>query len=137
MRETNRGSITGVGISSLMVIFAVLCLTVFTLLTVSSAQAEGRLSDRAAASVLGYYRADLEAEQTLAQLRAGEKPTHVQQKNGIFYYEQPISDTQLLVVEVMVEGGEYHILRWQAVSTAGWQVDDRLPVWSGETEEGS
>ena len=46
-----------VGISSLLVIFSALCLTVFTLLTISTARAERRLSDVSAEAVSAYYNA--------------------------------------------------------------------------------
>ena len=47
-----------VGGSSLLVIFAVLCLVVFALLGCATVQADGRLSDVSAQSVSNYYRAD-------------------------------------------------------------------------------
>lgn len=136
-RENNKGGITTVGISSLLTIFAVLCLVVFTLLTVSSARAAQTLSDKAAASVLNYYQADLEAEKTLAQLRAGKVPEGVRQVDGRFCYSHAISQTQTLEVEVAVQGEAYTVLRWQAVSTAEWDSEEKLPVWTGEAQEGS
>ena len=30
-----------------------------------------------------------------------------------------------------VDGADYQVLRWQAVSTADWQPNDDLPVWTG------
>ena len=134
MREKKSG-VAAVGVSSLLVIFAVLCLTVFALLTVSTVRANQSLSDSAASALLGYYQADTNAEKTLAALRSGDVPAGVTQVGDVFYYAHPISDTQTLAVAVRVEGSGYHILRWQAVSTAEWQADDRLPVWDGETED--
>ena len=58
-----------VGASSLLVIFAVLCLTIFALLSVSTVQADGRLSDHAAKAVVNYYEADAKAEEILAKAR--------------------------------------------------------------------
>lgn len=122
-----------VGAVSLITVFAVLCLVVFSLLSLSTAQANMRLSDTSAAAVYDYYRADAKAEQLLACLRAGEVPEGVQDSgNGIYRYGCPISDTQLLAVEVSVAGTEFTILRWQAVSTAEWTADDAIPVWDGK-----
>lgn len=121
-----------VGVSSLLVIFAVLCLTVFALLSVSTVQADRRLSEASAAAVEGYYAADCMAEEILARLRAGERPEGVREENGSCTFACAISETQVLVVEAAVEGEEYRILRWQAVSTADWQADDSLPVWGGD-----
>lgn len=137
MNEKRPAAFLPVGLSSLLVIFAVLCLTVFALLAVSAVGADRALSDSSAAAAEAYYQADGAAETTLALLRAGERPAHVREQNGIFYYEHPISSNQTLVVEVKVEGKDYHILRWQAVSTVDWKAGDQLPVWRGEMEEGS
>lgn len=65
------------GGSSLLVIFSVLCLTVFALLALSTAQADGRLGEAAAEAVKDYYRADTEAQTVLAKLRSGEVPEGV------------------------------------------------------------
>lgn len=121
-----------IGISSLLVIFAVLCLTVFALLSVSTVRADQRLRDRAAAAAEGYYAADCMAEEILARLRSGERPAHVEEADGVFRYACAISETQALAVEVAVTGTDYTVLRWQAVSTADWQADESLPVWTGE-----
>lgn len=121
-----------VGGSSLLVIFAVLCLTIFALLALSGVQANQRLADAAVQAVSDYYQADCQAEQILAQLRQGERPKGVQEQNGIYTYSCPISDTQALEVAVELDGISYQILRWQAVSTAEWQPDDDLAVWDGE-----
>ena len=117
-------------------IFAVLCLTVFALLSVATVRANGRLAERSEAAVYGYYEADCAAEEILARLRAGERPAGVEEKNGVLAYSCPISETQTLVVEVKVQGTDYTILRWQAVSTTDWQEDDRLHVWGGENSGG-
>ena len=121
-----------VGAVSLLTIFAVLCLTVFALLSLSTVQADGRLSDKSFAAVAGYYAADCAAEEILAQLRTGTIPAGVTAYDGGLYrYGCPISDTQTLVVEVAVEDTDYTIIRWQARSTAEWVADDSLPVWDG------
>ena len=61
MRKQDSFSPAAVGGCSLLVIFAVLCLMVFALLSLSSVQAERRLADAATQSVLDYYEADLQA----------------------------------------------------------------------------
>lgn len=132
MTDKRKLSFPAVGGSSLLVIFAVLCLTVFALLTLSTVQANGRLSDRSAQAVLDYYQADTQAEYILAQLRQGTVPEGVTNEGGGRYsYTCFISDTQALDVQVQVEDTEYIILRWQAVSTADWEADDSLAVWDG------
>ena len=120
-----------IGASSLLVIFAVLALTVFALLSLSTVKAQQRLQENAQASIVGYYQADYQAETILAQLRAGERPQGVQCSNDIYSYTCPISQNQALEVEVRVQGQTYEILRWQAVSITDWQAEDSLPVWQG------
>ena len=112
MGEKERFSPPAVGGSSLLVIFAVLCLTVFALLGLSSVQASGRLSDASAQAVSAYYTADCQAEEILAALRQGEVPEGVrQEENGVYAYTCPISDTQALEVRVRVDGGTWTVLR--------------------------
>ena len=120
-----------VGGSSLLVIFAVLCLTVFALLALSTAQANARLSQATAQAISDYYQADCQAEELFARLRAGELPEGVTSENNIYSYSCPISDTRQLQVELHRENDVWTVLRWQAVSTVNWETDDTLPVWSG------
>ena len=124
--------LNAVGISSLLVIFAVLCLTVFALLSVSTVQAQLRLAENTRSAITGYYRADGEAEEILSKLRTGEIPEGVEKKGDTYAYACPISENQALFVCVKVHGTEYTVLRWQAVSTADWDAEDRLPVWDGQ-----
>ena len=131
MADKDRFSPPLVGGTSLLVIFAVLTLTVFTLLARSTAQADHRLGSASAQAVYGYYQADCQAEAILARLRQGEVPRGVTRDGDCFSYVCPISDTLELRVEVEVRGRDYNILRWQAVSTVPWQPDDSLTVWDG------
>lgn len=121
-----------VGGSSLLVIFTVLCLTVFAVLSLSSVQADGRLSKASAEAVKDYYEADCKAEEILAQLRQGIVPGGVTVQDNRYLYECRISDTRVLVVEAEVTEGTYQVLRWQTKSTMQWQNAEELPVWDGE-----
>ena len=131
MADRERFSPPMVGGASLLVIFAVLTLTVFALLSLSTALANDRLSSAAAQAVYDYYQADCQAEAILAQLRQGRQPPGVARQGDVFAYSCPISDTQTLLVEVRLDVDTYTILRWQAVSTAPWQPDDSLNLWDG------
>ena len=119
-----------IGGSSLLVIFAVLCLTVFALLGLSTVHANQRLSDISVQAVADYYDADHRAEQILAQLRMGQLPEGVEQQGNVFRYACPVSATQTLQVEV--RSSDWTILRWQAVPTAQWEGDDTLNLWDGQ-----
>ena len=135
MDKKHRFSFPAVGGSSLLVIFAVLCLTVFALLGLSTVQAGQRLSNASAEAVESYYQADARAEEILARLRCGEMPEGVTVWDDRYAYECPISETRSLQVEVRLNGEEYTVLRWQAVSTVEWETDDNLLVWDGGMEE--
>lgn len=124
-----RKRMTLVGGSSLLVIFATLCFTVFALLTLSTVKADLRLADGSVKAVEDYYRADCEAEEILARLRAGEVPEGVTADGNAYSYSCKISDTQELQVLVETNGDEYHILRWKVVSVADWNPEEFIEVW--------
>ena len=125
---------TAVGGSSLLVIFVILCLTVFAVLSLSSVRADGRLSEASGSAVRAYYEADCKAEEILAQLRAGVVPEGVTAEGNRYRYECAVSDTHKLAVEVEMTGECYRILRWQTESGGLWQAENELKVWDGNTE---
>lgn len=131
MKQESRFSPPAVGGSSLLVIFAVLTLCVFALLSVSSVLAEKRISDASAGSVTAYYEADRQAEEIFARLRGGEAISGVTEAAGVYSFHCNISEHQYLAVEVMQENGAWRILRWQAVAGAEPVTDNKLPVWDG------
>lgn len=142
-KRQERFSPPAVGGISLLVVFAVLCLTVFALLALTTVQADTRLADASAKAVSDYYAADCKAQEILARLRAGEIPEGVEMRDWPGYgaytasYAVPISDTQELQVEVELTEEEadynlrYQVVRWQAVPTGEWEGDESLDVWDG------
>lgn len=105
-----------VGGISLLVIFSVLCLTVFSLLTISTALAEKRLSDVSANAVSAYYSADLEAERIFASIRRGEIPDTVTVTENCYSYTTSITETLSLQVELLYENGRWIVLQWRSVT---------------------
>ena len=132
MNDKKRMGMPATGGSSLLVIFAVLALTVFAILSISTVTADQKLADKSAASVEAYYEADCQAEMILAEIRSGKLPEGVKKDGNRYSYKCPVTDTLNLEVEVRVEDEEYEVLRWQMVSAADWQNDESLPVWDGE-----
>jgi len=125
-----------VGGIALLMAFAVLCLTVFALLSLTTVRADGRLADASVQAVSDYYAADRAAQTILARLRNGELPEGVTSLGGNLYtYSCPVSDRQSLEVEVEVDGADYRVLRWQAVPTGEWAADDSLGLWDGSLDE--
>lgn len=134
-----RISIPPIGATSLLTVFAVLCLTVFALLTLSDVRADARLADASLEAVEAYYAADTQAQELLARLRAGERPqgvtaTPAQSEDGGSVlrcsYTCPLSEALELQVEVDLDGDSYQILRWQTVSTVPWEEDGTIHVWT-------
>ncbi len=130
MKKARSISLPAIGGSSLLVIFAVLCLTVFAMLSLSAVQAERRMSDASAAAVTAYYEADLEAEQIFARLRAGERVPGVSESDGIYSYSCLISENQTLEVALEKTEKTWIVLRWQVIAQSGI-ADEMTPVWDG------
>lgn len=120
------------GGSSLMVVFAVLCLTVFAILALSTVLADARLSDAYVSDVSDYYKADARAEETIAQLRNGTVPPDVEQNGNEFSFCCPVSDTRSLFITVEVNGeNDWRVLSKTTKYTAEWQADEDLDIWAG------
>lgn len=141
----NSKSGIGTGSVSLILIFAVLCLTIFTLLTLSSAKAEHDTSTKTAESIAAYYAADAKAEIVLASISAELKnkstvPTMVndieistQTENGIntISYTIPMDDSQIVsvILQHNSASGTIDILKWQIEMSAEWEAFDDFNVW--------
>ena len=120
-----------VGGISLLTVFAVLCLSVFAMLTLTAAQADKRLSDTAARSVSDYYTADAQAEEIFAQLRSGQFPPQVRQTEDLFTYTVPINQNQSLEVALRYREGTWEVMQWQSVHPEEITDQTALPVWGG------
>ena len=132
MKKYEKFDLPAVGGNSLLVIFAVLCMTVFALLSLRTAQAEKRVSDAAAQAVTRYYAADLQAQEIYARLKNGETVDGVGEEGNRLFYTCPISANQVLAVELERNEGKFTVLRWQVV--AGAEIENgTLPVWDGST----
>ena len=136
--DENRSSPPAVGGSSLLVMFAVLCLVIFALLSLSTMTADVSLSQRSAQAVAEYYAADWEAERILALLRQGQVLESVEEsaaEDGTvsYRYAVEISGSQQLRVQVDFDKDRIHydIAQWQQVSTGDWQPEGELPVYTG------
>ncbi|MDD4509026.1 MAG: hypothetical protein PHN26_08880 [Eubacteriaceae bacterium] len=135
-----------VGASSFLVIFTVLALVTFAVLSVSSANADKQLSDKVLESTTAYYQAENQAEETLAQidqaLSQGPSPDDTTLPNLLpggctwdassrtIAFNKEMGDGQALAVCLTLppEGTTYQITRWQVISTNDWQPDNTLPV---------
>ena len=125
-----KGTVPAIGGSALLVIFAVLCLTVFSLLSLSTVQAEKRMADASVQAVSAYYEADLQAQKIFARLRLGERVSGVQVDGDVYRYTCPVTENQILKVELRQVKDEWEVCLWQVVAQSD-PISDVLPVWNG------
>lgn len=144
-----------IGTSSLVLIFVVLALTVFAVLSLTSALADDRLTDRTESWVLSYYAADACAEGRMAEIdRIAEEavasgdfvghltsclPDTYDPATGKVSFSVNVNDELELDVEAKItaettNGRHYQISKWQEVNTREYNIDDSMPVWSGNFE---
>ena len=133
-----------IGITSMTVILCVLCLTVFSVLTLSTALSERGLSEKRAAEAKEYYDADREAAVLVnamqKALEQGEDVYEFAEQNGIvvkdhmFRFQKTIDEGQELDV-VLRLSEQIEIETWQVISTADWTPDESLTVWDGTIME--
>lgn len=142
-----------IGTSSLILIFIVLCLATFGILSLESARQEETFSQKNASAVQEYYRADSEGEafvQTVDQALmaaqnvkdAGERKKQVIDMMGAFYQESDdrfctvISMDSGLALRVELaadwENGTSRVLIWKVFDQEMYEIDQSVPVWTGE-----
>lgn len=105
-------------------ILILLCMAVFSALTLSSARADARLSQARADSTAEWYAADAQAAQLAEEFAASgeaELETTV-----------PISDTRELYLHlVREEDGTVTVLAWQTRTLEGGGDEGILELWDG------
>lgn len=156
MNQEKQGSLVTLGITSLFLIFAVLCLVILSLLTLGTSQADLQMSRQSMESTAAYYDACREA--SLQYLKLEEElqefsgTTHSTRelleaanslnldgvsadfRTGHLILELPFSENQSLLAElspnIADSGQELHleILSWQTISTGTWNPDTKQPV---------
>lgn len=143
----------GIGSSSILMIFILLCLTTFAVLSLTTASADKRLTDKASQAVLEYYAADVKAEERLMEIDDALLAAQIAPEVGYLdwcaenlttigsdltvkhnqtsidvSYRVPMSANQALEVALNVPKravGEprYRVTGWQAVSTDAWRAE--------------
>lgn len=118
MNKKKGFSVPVVGGSFLLVIFSVLCLTVFAMLSLSTVLADQRLTEASMKAVVSYYVADSHAEEIFARLRNGELPDGVELDGNRYRYQCQVSALQTLYVELERNEDCWSVQRWQTVGEA-------------------
>jgi len=131
-----------VGVASLVLIFAALCLTVFCTLSLVTASADLKLSRKTAQAIRDYYDADTRCVRVVGRINAamnagGALPEQVRryEQDGETYlgFSERIDGRQTLEVLLRSEGDALEVVSWKAV-TQETPIDDSVDVWDGETE---
>lgn len=142
----------GIGASSILMIFIILCLTTLGVLSFASARANLTLTQRRQAQVEAYYEAAAEAQQMIAfidvellkaQRDAENYDTYLVAlpklddrlavtEDGHISFSLPVGDRQKLEVELSANGAEspqrYTLLTHQTVNVADWKPDNSLTL---------
>lgn len=122
----------GIGGPSILMIFVILCLTTLSALSLMTASADFKLTKKTAEAVTGYYAADSEAEEILADadasLKAGLSP-------DTDSYSIPVSDTQKLVMTLKINGSHYSVLSRRLVPNVQWDYDQHQIEFNDTLDE--
>ncbi len=154
MNERPSGGRISIGTSSLILIFIILCLTVFGLLSLSSAVSDLKLALKNGESVKGYYEADSKAVEFTAMVedvlagcsKAADDEEYLQMiKEGLGNYYREETGTvqadiemlygQMLHIELEINREEetgYRILAWNVYHSVDYDIDRSMPVWTGD-----
>ena len=155
-----QSSFSSIGITSLVLIFVMLCLLTFSVLSLVTARADLRLSQKNAERTSAYYYAENRANDVLlsviscieeykdspdASVFYQKLRERLDGQNGILFtgadsleYEVLLDKEQLLSVSLEIsyetydDGSHYRILAWNTVSTHEWESDGSLPLLDKE-----
>lgn len=153
--EKSRKIAIGVGYVSVMLIFAVICLTIFAVLSFKAAMSTDSFNDRSGEFLKQYYAADAKAKETLSKLNDSmleargsmffeeEFQASASQLDGVTVkqsadgfaasYVVPINDRQELAVDIIFDNdGKYLIEQWQSRDVYVEESGSHLGVWDGK-----
>ena len=153
-KETSQKVGMGVGYVSVMLVFAVICLTIFAVLSFKAAISTDSFNDRSGEFMRQYYAADSSAKQILSQLndcafRAKESgffeeafTESAQSIEGVSVrpmqgglsvsYSVAINEQHKLLVNTVFDfNGEYRIEQWKSSNNYEENSGSHLDVWDG------
>lgn len=133
----------GIGSSSILVIFVILCLVSFATLSIVSANADYKLSTKILDRTTAYYEAQNQAEEELAQLDSSLRGTYETASSSAEYFDITGHETTFLIsvselqsLEVTVQilypdnpaGSYYQVLSRKVITTQELDYDSTLNV---------
>lgn len=137
-----------IGTSSLLIIIVILCLVCFSGLSITSANADYRLSKRLADRTTAYYDACNQAQSSLAELSGKLEEIYHQSSSEADYenkikeslqdsltFSYSINENQILQVSISplypdtAESDFIQITSWQIINTTVPELDNSLSVF--------
>lgn len=142
-----------IGTTSLILIFIVLCLSTFGLLSLSNARGDWNLADKNAGAVRTYYEADAQGERFVRMVNRVLQDSKAKglteadresvlkaelreyyQADGSVQTDIGMDFSQALHIELEInEDASYWIRSWNVYNTEDYEIDNSIPVWTGET----
>lgn len=161
MTEKPKRAMISIGTTSIVLIFVLLCMLTFSVLSLVSARANLQLSQKSADHTTAYYEAENAANDILLKIiEAIEKHLDASDED-IFYqnlrselkglddisftglsqlnYQVALGKNQFLNVSVtlsfdaLANGNHYQITSWNTGSGYDWNLDDSLPLLRSDT----
>lgn len=139
-----RNAFFGIGIASIVVIFVVLCMTIFAVLSLSTANEEHRLAKKYAQSAADYWRADTECTElanllidawhsddmsAVYDLAAQNGAECTEADIGLYVsYSRPVNDITDLTVTLLLND-TVTVVSWNTTPVGVWIPEDDLPIW--------
>lgn len=138
--------VVGVGISSILLIFLIVCLAVFSVLTLTSATSDYKMSKKIADHTTQYYKAYQLAQDEIAKVdeklqelykSSKTKKEYLQKTKSLVQtdFTMTINDTQAIEVRLEVQYPEkigdvfYTIKSFKTISTTKWNGDNSINVY--------
>ena len=131
----------GMGSASIVLVFAVLCLTIFTVIAYSFALTEQGLIEKEVLLVESFYAADAKAEQILAEIvRSEVVPSSFMGVELYTFWEFDRQRVSFVVpmtgekeLNVVLEIGHdcHEVIIWRVNNLGEWQPDLSINIWPG------
>ena len=142
MRETRQVSRINIGTASIVLILIILCLSVFSLLSLSDARSSLSFAERRAQSVQAFYSADAQVQRWLSDIQGlsiqeaaarreslpEDASVEASGEEGILTLTIPMSQGQSLL-------SEGRLISSRVYNSEDYAIDTRLPVWTGQSDE--
>ena len=144
-KNAKRGGGITPGVISLVVIFVVLAICIFAVLSLVTAQTENKLAKATVGALEDYYKADYTAarvfEDARQKFQSGDhldaiaQALNLEYEDGVLSAGFAVGDKQVLYMALREQGGSLVAASWQLLRIEDWNPDDTIDVWDGEMPE--